>query len=258
MTVGGRAVHAPGWILAFPLFVAAARLSALDAITPDATLQSAIAKVPAARDAAEMEAALDDVKAASAGEPDRLVPQLIYFSMRATDVRAGMTAGVVIDRLQIPRDALLHAIVPYLDSSETELQRQLANLLSAVDETAAGPPDFSCYRPLLRERSPNPPPVLVVHMLDTDPELALSTLADVLIADPAARASTLAEARSAKGSDLEKVAEHDAWWVRLYVIHRAQRDPSLRTPALMQRLRADPHPAVRAAVKRLPLLEKGN
>jgi hypothetical protein len=73
-------------------------------------------------------------------------------------------------------------------------------------------------------------------------------LADVYVADPDARRTLLADART--NAALERLAQHDAWWVRLYVAERVKQDPRLQTPALMQRLRDDRNPAVRAAATR--------
>lgn len=224
----------------------------LDAIVPDAPIQAAIASIPAAKNAAQLDGALAQLQASSGGDSDRLVPQLLYFSMRGADVRAGMTAGVVIDRLQISKDQLLHAIVPYLDTSEPDLQRQLRNLLGAIDETRDDQaPDFSRYAPVLRQRSADPPLVLVTHMLATAPDSAFETLVGALIGDATARHSLLRAARTTDETALGKLARNKTWWVRLYVIARLQREPSLRTPALLRGLRDDAHPAVRAAARDL-------
>ncbi|MFN8643038.1 MAG: hypothetical protein U0802_15805 [Candidatus Binatia bacterium] len=227
--------------------------AALDGITPDPVVQSAIAAVPAAKSAAEMDAALAALRTSVRGDADRLVPQLLYFSMRATDVRAAMSAGVVIDRLQISTDALLHAIAPYLDTNDPPLQRQLSGLLDAIDEAPEGAArDFSRYAVLLRAHASNPPVALVIHMVHADPDLALATLAETSISDGAARAALL---RAAKGSDdaaVDSLVGDPAWWVRLFVVARLQREPHLRSAGRVQRLRADAHPAVRAAANDLP------
>lgn len=128
-------------------------------------------------------------------------------------------------------------------------------MLGAVDETPNDqPPDFTRYAALLRARAKDPPTVLVAYMIDSAPDLALQTLADTLITDAATRRALLDAAKSEHGAGLERLAQDNArwarlaWWVRLYVANRLQREPTLRTPALVQRLRDDPNPAVRAAL----------
>jgi hypothetical protein len=238
------------------LFVAAAaigalvaieRAAALDAVTPDAGLQQAIGRIATARSEEELNGPLILLKAKGGDDFSVLVPQLLYFSMRATDVRAGMAAAVVVERLHITPAQQLQAVVPYLSTPDPALQRELRNLFDQIDGgSAAEPPNISAFAPLLRGGTE--PLVLIAYLLETAPDQALPLLADAYVADAEARRQLLADARD--DAALTRLARDKAWWVRLYVVERVRQTPRLQTPALMQTLRDDPHPAVRAAANR--------
>jgi hypothetical protein len=241
-----------GWAALLTAVIALGRATAvpaLDAIAPNPNIQRAIAAVASATDEQELTGPLVILAAMGGDDFRELVPQLLYFSMRGSDVREGMAAAVIIDRLHVSKDQQLRALAPYLDTRDAALQRELSNWLSNCDRASASqPPDFTAFAPLLREHANGPPLVLGAYMLRTAPDRALAALAEVYIADPQARQALLAEGGARASAALERLAEHDAWWVRLYVAERVKQDPTLQTPALMQRLREDPHPAVRAVV----------
>jgi hypothetical protein len=221
----------------------------LDTIAPDPAMQQAIGRIAAATSEEELGGPLVLLKAKGGEDFALLVPQLLLFSMRATDVRGGMTAGVIVDRLHISSAQQLRAAAPYLATNDAALQRELRNLFDHADGgSAAEAPDFAPFAPLLRGAA-DPPALLVTYMLDSAPDQALPLLAEAYIADASARRALLADAQSA---DLARLAQHDRWWVRLYVAERMKQDPRLRTDALQQKLREDPEPAVRAAARPLP------
>ncbi len=241
-----RALFA-GVALLIALSVAERRAAALETIAPDATMQQAIGRVAGATSEAELSGPLIILKAKGGEEFATLVPQLLYFNMRATDVRAGMAAAVIVDRLHVSTAQQLRAVAPYLDTHDAALQHELRSVFDNADGgSAAEAPDFTPFAPLLRGGS-DAPVVLITYMLETAPDQGLPMLADAYVADPAARRTLLADARAA---ELERLAQQETWWVRLYVAARLKQDPRLQTPALMQRLREDPNPAVRAAATR--------
>ena len=102
-------------------------------LTPDPALQDAIRAVARAADEAALERALDDVRARSAPDHSDLVPQLALFLQRAEGEREGMTAAVIVDRLDISRDEIERAIAPYRDVDDPALRAQLENLLGAEE-----------------------------------------------------------------------------------------------------------------------------
>ena len=226
--------------------------SAIDSIVPDAQLQAAIAKIPAAQSAEALKTVLDELKASSNADYDKLVPQLLYFSAKGADVREGMTAGVVIDRLQISQEQMLRAITPYLDTKDPALGRELSNLLGAIDEVEGQQSrDFSLYSSLLQQERDCPPPVLVAHMLDSAPEAAIGVLANALLEDGDTSRALMVSAKSKTRKDVEQLSRSQHWWVRYYTVARMRRDPTVLTEDQVQRLRDDPHPTVRAAAANL-------
>ena len=247
------AVVSRRWLLGSAALVAAVavlerRAPALDSIAPNPAMQQAIGRAASATTEEGLSGPLILLKATGGADFRDLVPQLLYFSMRATDVREGMAAAVIVDRLRITKEQRLRAVVPYLATRDAALQRELRNLFGDIDGgSASQAPDFTPFAPLLRGAG-DPPVALITYMMETAPDQALAALADAYLADPDARRALLAGPRAS--ADLERLAHHDAWWVRLYVAERVRQDPNLQTPPLMQRLREDPHPAVRAAAIR--------
>ncbi len=219
---------------------------ALDTIAPNPEMQRTIARVAAATSEDDLTGPLNALRATGGADFRDLVPQLIYFSMHATGERDGMAAAVIIDRLHVTKEQQLRAVVPYLNTKDAALQRELRNLFGNVDGgSASQAPDFTGFAPLLR--GGDPPVVLIAYMMETAPDLALAAVADAYVADAGARRALLAGPRT--GADLERLAQSDTWWVRLYVVERTAQDPKLRTPVI-QRLRDDPDPYVRAATRR--------
>lgn len=234
-------------VAAAAALVVVERAAALDSVAPDAAMQQALARIATAQSNDELAAPLAVLEARGGDDFSALVPQLLYFSMRATDVRAGMTAAVVVDRLHITPAQQLRAVVPYLATPDPALQRELRNLFDQIDGgSAAEPPDFAPFAALLRDGAA--PALLIAYMLETAPDQALPRLADAYVADAAARATLLAKARS--DAEFTRLAQDKTWWVRLYVVERMRQAPRLENAALLQQLRDDPHPAVRAAAAR--------
>lgn len=226
----------------------AAGAAAAPAIVPDAEMQRQIARVAAAENADDLRPPLERLRALGGAQFAALVPQLVYFSMQARDVRQGMAAAVVVRDLGITSAQLLAGITPYLDTDDAALGRELRTFLAAIDGEVDGRPDFAVYEPLLRARCPDPPVILVRHLLEAAPDRGLAVLAETCAPSAAVR-STLLAARGARSPEaLGSLADSDLWWARLYVAERLRQDPSLRTPALLYRLQADRHPAVRGAL----------
>ncbi len=50
-------------------------------------------------------------------------------------------------------------------------------------------------------------------------------------------------------TQLEKLSQDQTWWVRLYVAEILRQHPAFRTPALVDRLKDDPHELVRNAMR---------
>ncbi|MBW3596709.1 MAG: hypothetical protein KY475_05475 [Planctomycetes bacterium] len=133
-------------------------------------------------------------------------------------------------------------------------------------------PDFSLYVPYLNSRQRDQHPALLEHMFRTDPEAALDVLMTAtdslrhkvnvrdlafnahVVQDVLWRARHEFEIEPQRRSDaeqkLEELSKHKEWWVRLYVAEVLDRYPTLRSPALIERLTGDEHRLVREAASR--------
>lgn len=219
----------------------------LDAIEPNAAVQRELAAVAAATNQAELDRAIGQLRQAIGSDTSAVMPQLVYFSMRAGDVREGMTPAVVVRELHITPEQQLAGLTPYLAASDERLAHELRQYLGNIDgSSATQPPDLRHYLPLLRAKPDASPTVLIQYLLESQPDQGLVVLVDAYVAEPARRESLLAACRDPAG--LSTLAADPTWWVRLYVAERLRQDPSVRTPDLLQRLRADPHPLVRQAI----------
>jgi hypothetical protein len=232
----------------------------------DPAVQAGIRRLLAATSPAEQRAALEDLRAGAGPEHGLLVPQLFLFTRQATDTREAMVLGFVLERLAVPGQHVVRALVPLLESGDAAERAAVGNVLSeyehlSVDRGA----DFSVYRPLLEQGLALG---LVRHLFETDPGAALLAVARVQVTDPAElRALLWAEhevadvlwklrfgfrergdlARSEPEAlaQLELLARHPRWWARLYAARIGSLEPALATH--MEELRRDEHALVREA-----------
>src|SRR5262245_12708593 len=114
---------------------------------PDPAVQGGIRRFLDAKDEGEQRAALELLGSKAGNEHQLLVPQLFLFSTKATDTRDAMVFAVVLRELSIPRDHVIRALVPLLESDDPDVREELGNVLSeyehiSVDRGA----DFSIYR----------------------------------------------------------------------------------------------------------------
>lgn len=238
---------------------------------PDAAMQAGIRRLLAAQSAEDQRAALEALRAGAGAEHGLLVPQLFLFTRQATDTRDAMLLGFVLERLAIPDEHVVRALVPLLESGDAGVRAALGNVLSeyehrSVDRGA----DFSIYRPLLEQGLS---PGLVRHLFEVDPGAALLALTRVQVTDPAElRALLWAEhevadalwklrfgfraredlARTEPGAlaELDLLARHPRWWARLFAARIGSLERALAVR--LEELRRDEHALVReaAAAKR--------
>jgi hypothetical protein len=113
----------------------------------DAALQSAIRDVLAAADESAYARALDSLRALAGPAHATLVPQLLLFSMDATDTREAMAIGALVSALPIPPGDVVCALVPLLESSDEPLRAAVAGVLAQYEGRSVDRgPDFSIYR----------------------------------------------------------------------------------------------------------------
>src|SRR5262245_54030396 len=235
-------------------------------LQPDPAVQAGIRRLLAAASLEEQSAALDSLRAGAGAEHELLVQQLFLFSEHATDTREAMVLGVVLQRLAVPAQHVVRALVPLLESGDVALRAAVGNVLSeyehlSVDRGA----DFSVYRPLLEQGLALG---LVRHLFETDPGAALLALARVQVTDPAELRALLwaehevadvlwklrfgfrerADLRQSEPealAQLDLLARHPRWWARYYAARVGSLEPALAVRT--EELRRDEHALVREA-----------
>jgi len=117
------------------------------------------------------------------GRHEKLIPELIYYSMHAKSMREAMLAGVVIEQLGISKESIVLGIVPYLDTKDEQLRSTLYNWLGGIDSDDDLPkkPDFSIYEAIIRERDSNVSEGLIEYMYQKSPKETQSVLRRVYI-----------------------------------------------------------------------------
>lgn len=233
---------------------------------PDPALQAGIRRLLAAASPEDQRLALEALRAGAGPAHELLVPQLFLFSAQATDTREAMLLGIVLQRLAIPAEHVIRALVPLLESPDGALRRDIGNVLSEYEQRSVERgADFAVYRPLLEQALA---PGLVRHLFETDPGAALLVLLRVQVTDPAElrpllwaehevadvlwklRHGFLAPeelARAAPGvlAELDFLARHPRWWARLYAARIGRQVPVVAVRR--EELRRDEHALVREA-----------
>jgi hypothetical protein len=241
----------------------------------DPALQSAIRDVLNAGDEPGFAKALDDLRASSGPEYRSLVPQLLLFSMEATDTREAMAFGAIVAALRIPPRDVVGALVPWLESTDTALRAAVGGVLSEYEDRSPDRgPSFSVYRPMLEPHARTGegwPNGLLRYLYETDPGTAFLLMLRLHVTEPAElkpllwaehvveearwkrRFGFLArdESDPAAAEELVVLARNAHWWARLYAAEILRQEPAFRSQALESALVRDEHPLVREAAGRL-------
>jgi hypothetical protein len=214
----------------------------------------------------QMESRLQELAAAGA---DKLVPQLLYYSVAATSTKDGMAFGVIVEALRLEEDSIVGPLIPFLGADELALRAETRNVLCGFERgTPARAPDFEAYRPLLEAdlRAGKPPNVhLVQHMFESHPGAALLLFREIsALRREESRALLWAEHEVADAlwkyhygflqpdetdteafEQLAKLSGHSEWWVRLYVAQVMHRHKALSDARIVAALKQDAHELVR-------------
>ena len=187
----------------------------------------------------------------AAGGPHELVRQLLLFSADAKDMREAMLAGVIVESLEISQDDITSALLPYLETSNASVLKEVREWLGGLDYNRASKQyDFSRYENILREKKQNPSPGLIRYMYAHNPEAAVLLMARVY-GGKATETKLAAQLKGDPKPVLQSFAERPEWWAHLYVASVLEKDPLLRTPELMEILEKDTHPIVQEKVSKL-------
>jgi len=175
------------------------------AIESDPKLQLLIMRALNAPSEADISKNLDLLRKLDGPNYEKLVPQLLYYSMHGTDpeghrgVKEAMALGLIAGHLKIRKDKIVSALIPYLETEDQEVRKGLRGVLAEYEprspETST---DFSYYGATIEgcfRNSTELPLGLVRHMFEKDPGAALITF---MRAIPARDRATTAQILSAE------------------------------------------------------------
>ena len=233
---------------------------------PDPALQDGLRRVLQAATPEAQRAALDFLRANAGPAHARLVPQVFLFLEAARETREAMLAGFVMAELAVPPADAVAALVPMLATDDAGRRAALGRVLSEYEDPSLDRgSDFSVYRPFLEAE---PPPGLVRHLYEADPDAALLALTRAQVREQAElRALLLAGheladlrwrllhgflpradlpgAAAGRAASLELLAHHPRWWARCAALQLAREEPGLRALLPLEALASDAHPLVR-------------
>lgn len=182
-----------------------------------------------------------------------LLLQLLLFKGRLNndDSDRGRAVRVVIGVVYptIPASELTDFIVECLEKTRDPLLvRELNRGLDAVAFIKkTSEPDFSQFAAALKKKMDAPPRSLISYMCQRSPKMALATMANVyasdVVADELIRAFETNEAKA-----WDSFSKRKEWWVHLFMIEMALRDPKAVDPEILKRIENDEHPLVREAL----------
>ena len=182
-----------------------------------------------------------------------LLLQLLLFKGRLNndDSDRGRAVRVVIGVVYptIPASELTDFIVGCLEKTRDPLlARELNRGLDAVafmKKTSV--PDFSEFAAALKRQKDAPTRSLISYMCQRSPKMALATMASVYASDVAGDELIRAfETNEVKAWD--SFSKRKEWWLHLFVVEMALRNPKSGDPEMLRRIEKDEHPLVREAL----------
>ena len=158
-------------------------------ITPDPEIQAQIRCITSAIDnSEEAKKQLEKLKQMVAGQYEKLVPQVIYYTINTKgDIYDAMAGAIIFSALQISKETIVGAIVPYLGTSDFKLKKELEEYLDGIDTPhTLGPRDYSYYESFIKEKKKNPPLPLIQYMYQKSPKETQSVLRRIYVEGPGA------------------------------------------------------------------------
>ena len=142
-------------------------------VAPD--FRDEIHRVIGAQSDTERNNALDALRAGAGEEHEVLLRELFRFFRESTNTREAMAFALIRGALSVPDEHLIRALVPLFEQGDDTLNAALSDVLSEFEQRSpVGGPDFAAYLPFLTSE---PRPGLMRHMMATDRDAALRTLA---------------------------------------------------------------------------------
>jgi len=199
-------------------------------------------------------------------------------------------------RLGIPSFTVAEALVPYLETPDAAVAGEIREWLKGLEcGKGRDAPEylFWLYKPIIHRalaRGDDPPHALLRYLFDRQPGAALllmlrETMEHAPVPGGQERAAGEQMRTSILWSDhviwdtiwkheygfldkdkvepeaareLERLARHKEWWVRLYAAEIMRQHPAFRREVLVRRLAKDKHPLVREVAEKIQAQKDGN
>jgi hypothetical protein len=254
-------------------------------ISPDSKIQATISRVINAKgdDDKEAREAMNSLKEMARTTPEVVAPQIIYYSLHASNEREGWGIIGMMKHLSTWGSEMRRGLIPLLETKDENIRREVSGWLAGIDHSARPRTeelDVVFYRETLLKQKNAPPLGLVDYVFDHAPSKALLLFGEIY-ADPPQIPLTWPRDlmwsdhvittikwrlrnRFLQEGDLEKaqkeldaLSKHEGWYARRYVVEVMRGIPTLGTPEIAKRLKKDAHPLVRDSAKTLaaPLRE---
>lgn len=213
---------------------------------------------------------LSELVKLAGGDHAKLVPQLVYYSMHVKDWKNAMAAGFIVEQLKISKQNIALGLIPYLDTNDKALQKEMYNWLGGVDvDESTKKINFDLYKTVICENKLAPPKGLIKYMYQKSPETALSILYDIYSDKPSEKKSIVESGQiissdinkryygSVEGKPkiskdakerLSKLSQSKDWYVRLYVAEILRQHSEFQSQDVIERLKNDKDPLVQEVV----------
>ncbi len=237
-------------------------------------MQTVFKELTTTEDAAAREGLWNQIRQFDRADRSVLIQQLTLFASESTSTRSSMLTGAVIKQFEISDTDVINALLPMMDTDAPKLRKQIKGTLAEFeDQSASRPPDFSTYREIIAaafREGRDIPPGLVKHMYEVDPGIALLTmmrasqmrtpddLQEILWAEHVVSESVWKKTHGFVERDsvdqdvtdeLQRLAGHGQWWVRLYVPAVMKHDPTFKSENLLDALTQDSNTDVAQAAR---------
>lgn len=244
-------------------------------IRQDPAYQSAFADLIKAADKETFDRQADRLIKEQNGDHAQLVEQLLWYAAQhEKDNKSRAFVGHLLKRLESAKQEIVMTLVPHLDNRDGNVRNVTRELLRGYeDRSATRQPDFSVYRSIIEasiSEGKQPQDSLVQFMYQSDPGMGLLAMVRAMgLRKPEEIKPILwgehvvAElfwkrqygfmerdgVDVAAVQELEKMSQHDRWWVRLYVAEIIKENRELATPSIINRLTIDANLLVRQTMK---------
>lgn len=181
---------------------------------------------------------------------DAFIQQVIlYLRWGANTEERGYGAMGIINQLNADKTTMIRAVLPYLEASDCEVQRIATHVLRSVDKDKLYNEgvDFSLYSSFLERTPTNPPVPLIYYMYDRNPQAAIIMVARIF--SPEVSESEVATmAKSSVNESVAYFTRRTEWWAHLYVTEMLEKEPSMLTLDILDKLWVNDNPIVQEKV----------